>query len=586
MLVYGDPKRRESADTLCGAIAERLRATAHQPPGLDRHSALVGILISAGELVQGLSDLEFENLGADEISARREKSGVLLCDLARLVAKSWSQGFCSPLVLPSRVWALLQELRAPLPLSIKEAEGYAFYALYPEAYMEAARYSGLRAKTIVIGIRSIGTSLSAAVSTVIGARAPVTLRPVGHPFRRTINVGAQLSRRLLEEATTDFAIVDEGPGLSGSSFGGVADWLVEHGASENRIHFFPGHRGELGPQASQAHRERWASRPRHVVEMDELLFGAAPSAHRLATWVSGLVGPLRQPLQDISGGAWRHALHGGHQTWPPADLRFERRKFLAHTADGAWLVKFAGLGQAGERKLAKARLLAENGFTPPVAGLCHGFLVQEWLPARRMAPGEFRRADFIEHLGRYLGFRARHLPPPATGGASLAELIEMALVNTEEALGAAAASRLKERMAGARDYDHVVTPVDTDARLHSWEWLITGEQGFIKTDALDHSAAHDLIGCQDVAWDIAGAATEFEFSKQEAADLRAAVSRESSRAVPAELQAIFELCYLAFQLGLWSSAKPAAAADEVPRLEAAASRYATRLLRRLDGDGS
>jgi len=586
MLVYGDPKRRESADTLCDAITERLRATEHQPPGLDRHSALVGVLLSAGELVQGLSDFEFESLGADETSARRENSGVLLLGLARLVAKSWSQGFSSPLALPRRVWALLQELRAPLPLSIKEAEGYAFYALYPEAYMEAARQSALGAKTVVVGIRSIGTSLSAAVATAIGARSPVTLRPVGHPFRRRIKVGAQLSRRLLKDTSADFAIVDEGPGLSGSSFGGVADWLLEHGVSEDRIHFFPGHRGELGPQASQAHRERWASRPRHVVEMDELLFGAAPSAHRLATWVSELIGPLIEPLQDVSGGAWRHALYGHHQAWPPADLRFERRKFLAYTADGAWLVKFAGLGQAGERKLAKASLLAENGFTPPVAGLCHGFLVQKWVPARPMASGEVRRADFIDHLGRYLGFRARHLPPPATGGASLSELIEMALVNTEEALGAAAASRLKERLADAPDYVRVVRPVDTDNRLHSWEWLVTGAQRFIKTDALDHSAAHDLIGCQDIAWDIAAAAVEFELSKQEAADLSAAVLQESSRAVPAELQAILEICYLAFQLGLWISAKPAAAADEFPRLEAAASRYARLLSRRLDGEGS
>ncbi|WP_026620950.1 hypothetical protein M728_004618 (plasmid) [Ensifer sp. WSM1721] len=586
MLVYGDPKRRESADSLCEAIAERLWAIEHQPPGLDRHSALVGILLSAGELVQGLSDLEFEALRADETSARREDSGVLLLELARLVATSWSQSFSGPLALPRRVWALLQELRAPLPLSIKEAEGYAFYALYPEAYMEAARHSGLGAKTVVIGIRSIGISLSAAVATAIRARSPVTVRPVGHPFRRTIEVGARLSRQLLKDTTADFAIADEGPGLSGSSFGGVADWLLEHGVSEDRIHFFPGHRGELGPQASQAHRERWASRPRHVVEMDELMFGAASPVHRLATWVSGLVGPLLEPLRDVSGGAWRHALCGDHQAWPPADPRFERRKFLAHTADGAWLVKFAGLGQAGERKLAKARLLAENGFTPPVAGLCHGFLVQKWVPARPMASGEFRRAVFIDHLGRYLGFRARHLPPPATGGASLSELSEMALVNTEEALGAAVASRLKERLAGAPDYDRVVRPVDTDNRLHSWEWLVTGAQRFIKTDALDHSAAHDLIGCQDVAWDIAGACVEFEFSKQEAADLSAAVSRESCRAVPAELQAMFEICYLAFQLGLWSSAKPAAAADEVPRLEAAASRYATRLSTRIDGDGS
>jgi hypothetical protein len=93
MLVYGDPKRRERADILCETIAAQLRALEDRSPGLERHAALVGIFIKAGELVQGLSDLEFESLGVDEISARRETSGVLLLDLARLVAQSWSQGF-------------------------------------------------------------------------------------------------------------------------------------------------------------------------------------------------------------------------------------------------------------------------------------------------------------------------------------------------------------------------------------------------------------------------------------------------------------------------------------------------------------
>lgn len=579
MLVFGDVTRLERADALCADLAAQLRELEHQPPGVERHAALVGILIKAGELVQGLSDVEFEKMSADDISARRDIGSLLLLDLARLVLRSWHQGLAGPLAVPARVTALLPDLRAPCSLCVKEAEGYSFYGLYPEAYAEAATRSGLAANTTVIGIRSIGTSLSAMAAAAIGAAGPVTLRPAGPPFRRHIAVAPRLSQRLLSDPMARFAIVDEGPGLSGSSFGSVADWLEDHGVGDRRIHFFPGHKGGLGPESSSCHRERWAASHRHVVDMDDLLF---ESRHGLASWVSELIGPLEGPLEDISAGAWRKALGDDLHTWPAVDRRFERRKFLAHTTNDTWLVKFAGLGDVGKRKLVKARLLAEAGFTPPVAGLCHGFIVEKWVAGRPVAPSEFRQTKFIEHLGRYLAFRERRLPLPSTSGASLSKLCEMATVNTEEALGKAAALRLKELIGNAERYERFLRPIDTDGRLHRWEWLARGERGFLKTDALDHSAAHDLIGRQDIAWDLAGASVELGLSTQQSTHLRAVVSEGCSRAVNADVVAILELCYLAFQLGLWISAKPAAAAEEVPRLEATASRYAKRLLRRIE----
>lgn len=580
MLVYGDAKRLERADTLCAEIASRLHTAQHQPPGIARHTELVAILLRAGELVQGLADLELARMGADDISASRQTGECLLLDLAGLVARSWRQGFAGPVVVPARVARSLADSQAPLSLSIREPEGYAFYALYPESYLEAAAGSGLAADTVVIGLRSIGTTLSAIVAASIGAAPPITLRPVGDPFRRRLAVAPQLAERLLRDRAADFAIVDEGPGLSGSSFGCVADWLEDHDVSANRIHFFPGHKGGLGPQSCGRHRERWAERLRHVIDVDDLLIKPSHSARHLADWVAHLVGPLEKPLEDVSAGLWRKKLPGDR--WPPADGRFERRKFLAHTAGGPWLVKFAGLGEAGQRKLVKARLLAEAGFTPPVAGLCHGFLVQKWVSAKPMAPPEFRRPAFIAHLGRYLSFRAHSLPPPAAQGASMAKLCEMAVINTEEALGRAAASRLKSRLGDAERYNSTIVPVDTDNRLHRWEWLVQGERHILKTDALDHSSAHDLVGCQDIGWDIAGASIEFDLTREERAALRAAVSERCSRIPDAGLLELFELSYLAFQLGLWMSAKSVATPDEVPRLEAAAARYARFLRRRIE----
>ena len=48
--------------------------------------------------------------------------------------------------------------------------------------------------------------------------------------------------------------------------------------------------------------------------------------------------------------------------------------------------------------------------------------------------------------------------------------------------------------------------VQIDGRMLPQEWI-----GSLKTDALDHHDDHFFPGCQDIAWDIAGAAIEFGF---------------------------------------------------------------------------
>jgi glyoxylase-like metal-dependent hydrolase (beta-lactamase superfamily II) len=54
-----------------------------------------------------------------------------------------------------------------------------------------------------------------------------------------------------------FVVVDEGPGLSGSSFAGTADALERLGVAPDRIAFLPGHGGDLGPEAAPAAVARW-----------------------------------------------------------------------------------------------------------------------------------------------------------------------------------------------------------------------------------------------------------------------------------------------------------------------------------------
>jgi hypothetical protein len=97
-------------------------------------------------------------------------------------------------------------------------------------------------------------------------------------------------------------------------------------------------------------------------------------------------------------------------------------------------------------------------------------------------------------------------------------------------------------------------PVHVDGRLHAWAWRKTDEGGFCKTDALDHSSGHDLIGCQDIAWDIAGAASEFELSQSETASLSRLVADASGNPVDPTAVEAFQVCYDAFQAAAWSMA--------------------------------
>jgi hypothetical protein len=161
----------------------------------------------------------------------------------------------------------------------------------------------------------------------------------------------------------------------------------------------------------------------------------------------------------------------------------------------------------------------------------------------------------------------------------------MARHNAAESLGEAWARRVDLRTAGLEAFEPRLRRVETDNRLHAWEWLALPDGRLLKADALDHHAAHDLVGCQDAAWDVAGALCELGLEGERGA-LLAAVEREAGRggAVDPGLVALLAPCYLAFQLGAWTMAAQVAAPEEAPRLGAAVERYAG-LLRRALAEG-
>ena len=588
MLVYGETAWTGAPQERLAKLDALLRAVAEEAPGIARHGALVAALIEAGELAQGIADAAFDARGHDAPASAQDAAMAVLMRLARAVWASWQAGFDGGMPSPGLPSPdMLRALEAvPLPerITTRWAEGFAHYALYPEGYAMAAAASGLTAATRVVGIRSIGAPLGAMVAAALDAPDPVTVRPTGHPFRRELAVSAPLSARLHAGGPAAYAVVDEGPGLSGSSFGAVLDDLAARGVPPARIALFPSHPGPPGRQASARHRERWNGLARHVTPFSERVLDAAGHA-ALAAWTADLIGPLDAPLQDLSGGAWRSHRYACEAEWPPANTGQERRKFLARAQGEAWLLKFAGLGPAAGRKLDRAGRLHAAGFTAAPAGYRHGFLVERWMgqaqPLDRWmaSAGGAAPARLADTLGRYLGFRARAFGRDAAPGASLADLLAMARHNVGEALGRDAARALDAWTPGrVADLARRVHPVEIDGRLHAWEWLVLPDGRLLKADALDHHAGHDLVGCQDIAWDVAGATEELPLDAGLRERLSETVADHAGRRLDPDLVALLRPCYLAFQLGLHSMARDAAPdPGEAARLGRAVARYADRL---------
>jgi hypothetical protein len=573
MLVYGDHAERIDPRSRLAALAlERDRLLAI-PPGLARHVALVGLFIGMAGLTQGVADASFAKHGFDRQGDAEVACMAVLASLAAAVRMSWDSRFDTAGEIPEP--AVVAAL--PPTVDIRLAEGFAFYALYPEAYIEAARRLQCPGPVQVIGIRSIGTGLAAIVAATLGAPAPITLRPTGHPFDRRMMVAPALARRLLADGRATYVIVDEGPGLSGSSFGAVADWLQDRGVPLARIAFLSSYGGDLAPRASERHRARWARAQRAAADTDVLL------AKHLPGWAADLLGPLDSPLESISDGRWRERVWRDKARWPAVNPMWERRKFLARVGDATWLLKFAGLGATGEAKLARAQALFAAGYGPEPRGLVHGFLIERWMEgAPLVETSHGQRGELLRSLGSYLGFRDRMLPAGEADGASLAELLDMARFNTAQAMGEAHAAKLDAWRPMLPRLECRIRRVETDNRCLAHEWLELPDGRLLKADALDHHAAHDLVGCQDIAWDIAGSAIELGLPVGE---LAAMVSQAAGRPIDPELIALLAPCYLAFRIGCHRLTAETLRdwPEEEARNRAAADRYAAMLARLLDG---
>jgi hypothetical protein len=489
LLVFRGGQRPVRGHALKAALVERLQPLC----GKSSPYALIGALLRAGELECGMADADDSSARQFEVLADRIADALLL------------GGTTSDFVSLAKAAG---ELPLREQLSISTPEGFAYYALHPLAYADALPQISISTKhLIVVGIRSIGVTLSAitaAASRLRGTHVQrITVRPQGHPYNRhTKWLPRQLA--IVQNAVSSgatFAVVDEGPGLSGSSFLSVAEALEQAGAPREKIVLLSSHQPNVNTLCASDAANRWR-RYKNIA--------ASAEARRPA-----------QAVNFIGGGNWRSRLLTNESKWPATWTSFERLKYLSSTDHSSVdnpsaehsetrLFKFAGLGHYGDQVFEREQKVAAGGFGPAPRRESDGFVSYPWscyqqhsdscMNARPMSASDLSQS-VLERLAEYCAFRLRAF---ATELFDLNALQEMAEHNLRE-LGFEVSVDLR--------LEH---PVIADARMQPHEWLLMKDGQMLKTDSGSHGDDHFFPGPTDVAWDLAGAIVEWRMSEQQA----------------------------------------------------------------------
>ena len=565
-----------------------IRTALHQLAPYDRlsHAHAVELLLAFGELATAVLDTLSAEHDVDGPTVQALHRASLVCGRAFYYSWTNGAGAANPWLRSVRD-ALDRVASLPLPetVQVRVPEGYMHYGLYPETYLEAARQFFREVRplhAICLGIRSIGTSLAAVVGATLAEYGCevwlYTVRPRGHPFARYLTLSGRLEEALRALTGAYFLIIDEGPGLSGSSFASVTQRLADLGVADGRVVLFPSWQPDGKNFLSIAAQERWHRHKKYTVSFEDVWLASGRLTRTLPACT----------LRDLSGGKWRALFYSSLADAPAAQPHHERRKYLcvedpssltqradqASSATGL-LLKFAGLGRYGTAKLARAEQLSQAGFAPPVLDLVHGFLITPFLPGRPVVVQDVNR-QLLGTLARYLAYLQQTFP--ATRPVPYTELLEMIHVNTAEGLGAPWAEKL-DWLKTLRSAVYRSSTVAIDGRMLPHEWLVT-PGGYVKTDGLDHHDDHFFPGCQDIAWDLAGSCVEFGLGREAQAYLISAYQAiVPDKSVMQRLQ-FYVIAYLSYRLGYVTlAARALGACDDTEKFTALATHY-TSLLRR------
>lgn len=592
MLVYGDHKFYGRLQVLRRRLFALVNHALVDQADLD---LLRTLLICCGQVEQGAHDTLPHSLPPHEavpLIVQFQQA------TAHAAAAFYSRAYRQPVELPpplADTGTALYNLRHTLEqlhdapdvtLTVKVPEGFSLYALYPEQYLVAAglwladhrlqRSQG----AVVVGIRSIGTTLAAVVSTVLRAAGwsiqSLTVRPIGHPYSRQVEMSG-----VVIKPTALGLVVDEGPGISGSSMAATANALVAAGIVRSNIAFLPGHGNAPGSAGSAAVQTWWQMTPRYVADLTQLTFHGQALHDALAAIFAE---PVIQ-VEDFSGGQWRHAVYPEQSVWPAICTAFERIKYRYTLQSGQQvLCKFLGLASSAPTlttttaaAAAALNARADKGLATPALGTAYGFLATEWMPGAPLERSALSPA-LLETLGRYIAQVAGPAMPDDEAGMAIERLAEMLYVNTGEALGETAAA-LAQRLprppsASLQCYG--------DGHLQPYEWLYDQAHHLRKTDSVGHDCDHTLVGKQAVAWDLAGAIVEWQLEGEASARWFRAFHVAGGAPIDPDTLHFYRAAYLAFRLGQCTLAAQVHDPYERGRLLSASAHYRGQLAALLD----
>jgi len=569
MIVYGDPQRTISL----GEAVAPLRDLLHRA---NRNSLdhLRAILIQAGEIEQAVEDCE--HLSGEGKRLSRELTQVaarnFVGKLENAPGNSWE-----PNELEALLDALSQGPHKDVSLTLKVPEGFAFYALYPEQYHATAQswasaHSSAATRTaLVLGLRSIGTTLSAVVAETLRRRgwhaSRVTARPTGHPFSRRIEIAPEIT------AGMNYGlIVDEGPGLSGSSFAAAAEALLLNHFATDRITFFPGHANDPGHQGSPHIWEIWQRIARCVPATDHKLLDGKSALEVLCERASAQANTSVSSIRDVGEGRWREFAFASRSDWTAVAPAFERPKFLLKMSDGRRLLwKFTGLSNPFpmDRRTSPFR-------RPAILDTRLGFSLFSWMEGERL-----QLADMNQELAALLGGHIEQSALPfdeAEQRQALPRLQNMAEFNTRELLGETSAGLLRELSTTAEEIQTQCRWCYGDGRLAPHEFIRTPSGELFKADEDGPYGDHTVVGPQPVLWDIAGAIIEWNLTESCAAALLEQIpsAEKYNAALP-----FYCASYAAFRAGLLLLRQGEDTASEQRVLRGAAEFYLKALKSRL-----
>jgi hypothetical protein len=494
-----------------------LAELSHAITGIGSHpDTLLDVLILAGQLEAALADA-----GSADACEASLLTDQLACNL--LGAEPPVEGV-----------DMIGRIRAPELIRISPPEGFTYYALHPGDFSRiAARLPSEPRSCAIVGIRSIGTTLSAMAAAGLKAEgrqaSRITVRPTGHPYSRTTEFRDQ-ERRWIEEqvsCSSQFLIVDEGPGRSGSTFLSVAEALVRAGVAQERITMV----GSRQPNPETLYATEAASRWR---------------AFRFLA-VCSSVSTKYESYRYIGGGEWRNIFFADPSDWPESWTQMERLKFIA--PDSRTLVKFEGMGAVGREARERAFVLAEAGFSPPVMHSRDGFLEYHLIPGRRLRAADLS-TRLLERLAGYCAFRAAAFRSREPVSAILREMLQF---NLGQEFGV--------ELPLAEDELVPDMPVLCDGRMQPYEWILTDNDRLLKTDGVSHGDDHFFPGPCDVAWDLAGAAVEWELGSDGLQYLLEQFRRRSAIDVSNSIP-LYQLAYSIFRLGFAKMAIPTLQGDQ------------------------